>query len=166
MKKANVFLSYSHADQAKMEEFKKYLQVLELTDKANLWTDGALVDGLEWDPAIKKALEESDVIIVLISINAILSKYIRHVEMKRAYEKYKEGSARVICVILEECPWTKIAVGIQKEDGSNYTLGDFQAILPNTYAIYDAKQPSLANAMNAAYQKIERSIDHFMSTKP
>lgn len=165
MKKAKVFLSYSHADQAKMEEFKKYLQVLELTDKAQLWTDGALVDGAEWDPAIKQALEDSDVIIVLISINSILSKYIRHVEMKRAYEKYKEGNARVICVILEDCPWNKIPVGIQKENGSEYTLGDFQAILPNTKAVYAADQPSLAAAMNTAYKRIEQSIDQFMQGK-
>ena len=164
-KKPLVFVSYSHEDADKMKEFAKYLRVFELTDQAELWTDRKLVAGTEWDPAIKAALEASSIILILISINSIVSKYIRHIEMKRAYEKYIEGSARVICVILEDCPWLDVPTGTQKADGSSYLLKHFQAIKPNSKAIYDPAQPSLAIAMDAAYKQIAASMQDFLSKK-
>ena len=164
-KKAKIFVSYSHEDAGQMREFGKYLKVLELTGQADVWMDGKLVAGTEWDPEIKAALEKSDIILILITINSIISKYIKHVEMKRAYEKYADGSARVICVILDECPWLQVPTGTLKEDGTPYLLKNFQAVKPNAMAIYDPNQPNLASAMNTAYKQIEASMKDFMAKK-
>lgn len=162
-KRGKIFVSYSHEDGDKLKEFAKYLKVFELTDQADVWTDGRLVSGTEWDPAIKAALEASNIILILVTINSIVSKYIQHTEMKRAYEKYKEGTARVICIIMEDCPWLDIKTGIEKAEGTPYKLKDFQAIKPNSLPIYDPGQPNLASAMNTAYKEIERSMQDFLS---
>lgn len=160
--KAQVFLSYAHTDDDKKKEFEKYLKIMQLTGKADLWTDGALQAGTEWDPKIKAALEASNIIVILITINSLVSDYIRHVEMKRAYQMYKDGKARVICVIMEDCPWEGFPTGIRKADGTDYLLKNFQAVKPHGMAVYDAKQPSLASAMNEAYKQIDRSVEDLL----
>lgn len=156
--KPKIFLSYSHKDAAKKDEFASYLRILELTDKAELWTDRELEDGLAWDPAIKAALEAADIVVILVTINALTSNYISRVEMKRAYEKFQEKTTRVVCVIMDDCPWEGIKTGIKKSETEEYKLGDFQAIKPLGQAIYAASQHPLSTLMNEAYKRIEMVV--------
>ncbi|MFN8395555.1 MAG: toll/interleukin-1 receptor domain-containing protein [Bacteroidia bacterium] len=104
-----VFVSYSHADAAQKAEFVKYLRMLEMTGKAKLWTDGELVDGMPWDQPIKDALAASEIVLVLVTMNTLVSNYISRVELSGAYEKYDQGKGRVICVIMDDCPWENLA---------------------------------------------------------
>ncbi len=164
--KAKLFVSYSHADDVIVKQFVKFLNMLKITGKADVWTDAALEAGTTWDPTIKAALEEANIILILITINPLCSTYVRDVEMKRAYEKYLDGSARVICVIMEECPWEQFPTGIKQADGSDYLLKHFQAVKPFGQPIYAASQSSLAAAMTEAYHMIDRSIDDFLRGKP
>lgn len=158
-----VFVSYSHADADKKTEFVKYLRMLEITGKAKLWTDGALVDGEPWDQDIKDALAASEIVLILVTMNTLVSNYISRVELKGAYEKFAARTGRVICIIMDDCPWEKLPVGLDKPDGTPYVLGDFQVIKPFGKAIYAPDQGSLASAMTEAYKRIEKSLDDWVS---
>lgn len=161
--KPKLFLSYAHANAGMMTEFAKYLKIMSRVGKADLWTDGSLQAGTEWDPKIKAALEEANIIVILITVDVLISDYIQHVEMKRAYEKYVEGTARVICVIMEDCPWEGVSTGVKKPGSDHeFLLKNFQAVKPHGLAVYAAGQPSAATAMNEAYRQIDRSVDDFL----
>lgn len=137
-----------------------HLNLLQRANKASIWTDGSIKAGTAWDSKIKAALESSQMILILVTKAALNSKYIEDFEMKRAYEKANEGTARVVCVIMNDCRWKDITTGVK---GDKRVLGDFQAINPRGKSIYDPGQPSLDIAMDEAADAIWESLKDFLA---
>lgn len=61
--------------------------------------------GDDLDASIDANLETSDIILLLVTADFLASNYCFSKEMKRALERQREGTARVIAVILEHCDW-------------------------------------------------------------
>lgn len=97
----NVFISYSHKDEALKDELEVHLATLKRQGKIKPWQDRALEAGTRWDPEIKAALEAAQIILLLITPRFMASDYIHDVELKRAMERDQEGTARVIPIILK-----------------------------------------------------------------
>lgn len=98
------FVCYSHADERLYEELLKHLKTLE--GMASFWSDQKILPGDKWDEAILGELRTAHVILLLISIDFINSKYIETVEVKEAMERDKRGEACVIPIILRTTNWT------------------------------------------------------------
>lgn len=111
MEALKVFISYSHKDEELKEELEKHLSNLKNQGKIDPWQDRQIEAGTEWDPQIKAALENADIILLLISADFIASDYINNVELNRALERHQGGTARVVPVILRKTDLkaTKIA---------------------------------------------------------
>jgi hypothetical protein len=95
-----VFISYSHQDESFKDDLKAHLSTLERQGKIQLWQDRDMEAGTKWDAQIKEQLEASDIILLLISSRFMASKYINDIELKRALERDKEGTIRVVPIIL------------------------------------------------------------------
>jgi O-acetyl-ADP-ribose deacetylase (regulator of RNase III) len=95
-----VFVSYAHADEKLRRELGKHLRVLEDQGLIATWHDRMIGAGVEWAGAIDTRLEQSHVILLLVSADFMDSQYIRDVEMKRALERHEKREALVIPVIL------------------------------------------------------------------
>lgn len=100
-KPLEVFISYSHKDEALKEELEVHLSTLKRQGKINPWQDRALEAGTEWDPQIKAALESAQIILLLITPRFMASDYINDVELARAMARHRAGTARVIPIILK-----------------------------------------------------------------
>ena len=96
----SVFVSYAHADEKLRRELGKHLSVLERQALISTWHDRMIKAGTEWEGSIDNRLEESQVILLLVSSDFVDSKYCYDVEMKRALERHERGDALVIPVIL------------------------------------------------------------------
>ena len=73
-----VFISYSHEDKQFCDNLKKYLnQLAQCGHRIDVWADHGIKAGDEWDETILENLREADIILFLISINFIRSKYIK-----------------------------------------------------------------------------------------
>ena len=96
-----VFISYSHKDEDLKEELEVHLSTLRRQRKINPWQDRTLEAGTEWDPQIKAALEAAHIILLLITPRFMASNYINDVELTRALERHRAGTARVIPIILK-----------------------------------------------------------------
>jgi hypothetical protein len=57
------------------------------------------------DKTISEALESADLILLLISIDFINSRYCYDIELDRALDRQLNGEARVIPVIARSCMW-------------------------------------------------------------
>jgi hypothetical protein len=101
----SLFYSYSHKDEALRKKLETHLSLLQDQGVISGWHDRRIVAGTEWDGAISKNLEESGVILLLVSADFLASKYCRDVEVARAMERHDRGEARVIPVILRSCDW-------------------------------------------------------------
>jgi hypothetical protein len=62
-----VFISYSHIDNAFRVELEGHLSVLRRLDMVAVWHDGRLSPGVEWREAIRKQLQRADIIVLLVS---------------------------------------------------------------------------------------------------
>lgn len=97
------FISYSHEDEALYKELRKHLEILD--DSAIFWDDQEIMAGENWNDAILENLQTAHIILLLISVDFIASKYIKTIEVKKAMERSARGEAYVIPVILRTVDW-------------------------------------------------------------
>lgn len=100
-----LFISYSHADEPLKSELEKHLEPLRRMKLITAWNDRKLVAGDDWGSVISKNLEEAQVVLLLVSIDFINSKYCYDIELDRAIERHDAGECVVIPVILRGCLW-------------------------------------------------------------
>ena len=100
-----LFVSYSHIDEKLKDAVLKHLKPLERMNLIAEWHDRKLLAGDAWGDEISKNLEEADVVLLLVSIDFINSKYCYDIELDRAIERHHEGTCRVVPIILRGCLW-------------------------------------------------------------
>jgi tetratricopeptide (TPR) repeat protein len=100
-----VFISYSHKDQALREELEIHLSNLKRQDIISSWYDGDITPGAEWEPQIMDHLKSAQMILLLISADFIHSEFCSSVEMKQAIDRHNAGEARVIPILLRPTDW-------------------------------------------------------------
>ena len=101
-----VFYSYAHEDEKLRDELAKHLSLLKREGIIKEWHDRCIMPGDEWKHQIDHYLETVELILLLISPDFINSDYCYDIEMQRAMERHKEGTARVIPIILRPVDWT------------------------------------------------------------
>jgi hypothetical protein len=102
---ATLFFSYSHRDEDLRDELETHLAVLKRSGIIDTWHDRRIVAGSELGASIDLALDEADVVLLLVSSYFLASDYCYEKEMQRAMERHEAGDAVVIPVILHPCDW-------------------------------------------------------------
>ncbi|MBK8081597.1 MAG: TIR domain-containing protein [Saprospiraceae bacterium] len=102
-----VFVSYAHADTEHRQTLQKYLINLQRENLIEIWHDGLINPGDDWDEKIIHSIEEADIVILLVSQSFIASSYIYNTEMPKALEKVLNKKGVIFPFILENCDWKK-----------------------------------------------------------
>jgi hypothetical protein len=100
-----VFVAYSHADKALKDDLLKHLKPLERMEILKHWHDQEIKLGEKWEESISAKLGESDIFLVLVSIDFINSEYCYATEMKRALELAESEKMTIIPIVLRDCVW-------------------------------------------------------------
>jgi hypothetical protein len=100
------FISYSKFDESYLQDFQDHLVTLK---KEGLVTfDCREIDfGVEWDKKIKEEIEESEVIVCLVSVKFLNTDYITKIEIPKAIEQNKI----IIPIIIKACDWENSELG-------------------------------------------------------
>ncbi|MFT5165849.1 MAG: hypothetical protein ACI8P3_001079 [Saprospiraceae bacterium] len=104
-KPIDIFIAYAVQDKDLMERLRKQLSVAERIGLVDAWHDGEIEVGTDREEASRKAMEEAEIIVLLISADFFASEYLYEKEMKQALQLSKTGKATVIPVLLKECTW-------------------------------------------------------------
>lgn len=104
-KALQLFVSYSHQDEELKNELVKHLSPLKRLNLIDAWHDRKISAGDKWDTAIADALNGADIVILLVSIDFINSRYCYDIEMESALERERKGEVVVIPVIARDCMW-------------------------------------------------------------
>jgi GTPase SAR1 family protein len=104
-KSLEVFISYSHHDEALREELGKHLSALRRENVIGFWHDRMIGAGEEWRGEIDRRLEQAGIILPLVSPDFIASEYCYDIETKRALERHAAGEAVVIPIVLRPVDW-------------------------------------------------------------
>ena len=75
LRQAQVFVSYSHEDEAYLNQLKKHLAGLERNGVVSVWYDRKVEAGADWEATILAKLHAADVILLLISPDFMASDY-------------------------------------------------------------------------------------------
>jgi hypothetical protein len=144
---ANLFFSYSHADEGLRDQLEKQLAMLVRQGTIKVWHDRRIGAGEEWAATIDQHVETDEIILLLVSPDFLASDYCYDRELVRAVERHEAGEAIVIPVILRPCDWHGAPFGKLQavpKDGKAVTL------MPNT----DAALLEVAQAVRAAVDRI------------
>jgi internalin A len=97
-----IFISYSRKDVDYKNELKKHLNILKTFDISDNWSCEEITIG-KWDSQIQKELEESDLIIYMLSANFLTSKYILEKEVQKGMDLINENKEKnILCVIVSD----------------------------------------------------------------
>jgi hypothetical protein len=102
-----LFISYSHIDESFKNELDKHLSLLKRDGLVETWNDRKIIPGQKWGEEIDSNLEESDLILLLISSDFLASDYCFDKEMKKAIEMHESGNTTVIPIIIRHCDWQR-----------------------------------------------------------
>lgn len=100
-----VFISYSHKDELEKEDLLNHLRVLERAGVFKLWIDDHIEGGGDWQAEITQAIEKSDIVILLISNNFLLSDFIGSQEVPAFLERRSEENLVVFPLIAKYSGW-------------------------------------------------------------
>jgi len=103
-----IFISYAHKDEKWKNRLVKQLKVLEPEGFCDIWEDRKIRIGDDWKPEIETALNESDIAILMVSADFLVSNFIRTEEVPRILERRKSEGLLVIPVFVKPCPWERV----------------------------------------------------------
>ncbi|MDD4651984.1 MAG: right-handed parallel beta-helix repeat-containing protein [Methanothrix sp.] len=106
-----VFISYSHNDEALKKELENHLSSLKRQGLISTWYDRKIGAGEEWKGQIDSHLNSAQIILLLVSSDFMASDYCIDIEMIRALERQEFGQAHVIPIILRPVDWQDAPFG-------------------------------------------------------
>ena len=107
-----VFISYSKSNISERKQLETQLKILMKEGLVSrVWHDRMIDPGDEWDNTIQRELTEADIIIILVSNDALATDYITEHEIPKAMALHHAKKSIVIPIILEACRWEQTALG-------------------------------------------------------
>lgn len=105
--KIQAFISYSHLDMKYKEKLLKHFSSISKTYDIELWHDGCIKAGVDINEEVLKKLRVSNLILLLLSPAYIDSDFCYNIEMKKAFERYKEGKCLIVPILIKDATLTK-----------------------------------------------------------
>src|SRR3569832_560431 len=100
-----VFISYSLKDETHKDALDEHLAMLKRSKVIAAWHDRKISPGQDWSKEISEHLEDSELILFLISPSFLSSDYCFNVEMSRAIAMHDTGKAQLIPIVVRPCDW-------------------------------------------------------------
>ncbi len=102
-----IFISYSHKDRRKKNQLLDHLKIL-VKEEVEFWDDERIATGKLWDEEIKKNIENSQIAVLLISNDFLVSPYCQEEEVASFLELRRKAGLRLFPVILYACDWKNL----------------------------------------------------------
>lgn len=134
-----VFCSYAHEDATYREQLFRHASAMLRQGEISAWYDGLIVPGQRWRSEIYRHLEESDIVLTLISSDFLASDFCVSVELRQAVKRSDARELLVVPCIVRPCDWRTM-------------VGDLQA-LPR-----DGRPISLWSDQDEAYLDVIRGL--------
>ena len=99
-----IFISYSHRDERLKQELEFHLSTLRRQGMITTWSDDQISAGTNRTQVVNARLEESNLILLLISIDYLASPASDQ-EMEQALKRAQAGEATIIPIILRPVDW-------------------------------------------------------------
>lgn len=102
IKKINVFISYSHKNMKYKEKLLISLEALKQSYNIEAWHDGMIDAGGNIDDSVKKAMNNANIVLLLVTDSFMASHYCIKVELNNAIKREQQGKCIVVPVMFQE----------------------------------------------------------------
>jgi hypothetical protein len=147
-----IFISYSHQDEQFKDELVKMLAGMQRRGVIDAWQDLRIEPGEEWFQAIKQAINECDLALLLISPDFIASRFINDEELPDLLKRRQQEGMTVIPIIVRDCLWS-----------SEPVLKDLQALPTDVKAVITFQKE--AGARDRVWVGIAQEIEKLAQAK-
>lgn len=106
-----VFISYAHRDEEFKRTLDEHLAGLKRKGDISTWNDRCIKPASDWENSIDENLESADIVVLLVSSSFLSSDYCFSIELERALTNHREGSCKVVPVIVRACDWEDLDIG-------------------------------------------------------
>jgi len=106
MAKSDIFISYSHRDEQYKDELLRHLRILEKQGVASFWDTSHIPAGADWSSEIRKAIDEAEVAVLLISPDFLASDYVVEKELPALLERAKSRNTVILPILVRPTQWT------------------------------------------------------------
>jgi MinD-like ATPase involved in chromosome partitioning or flagellar assembly len=105
--KVKVFVSYSHDDKKYLGDgsLLGHLKLLERGGLVTFWRDEQILTGNKWDDEIRARIADSDIALVLVSQQFLISPYCQDVEIQGFLRRCEADGMVIFPVMLSACAW-------------------------------------------------------------
>ena len=154
-------MSYSHNDEALRDKLATQLTILERNGLIDVWYDRQLLPGDQLDQSINIELDKAHIVLLLISADFFASDYCM-TEMKRTLDRHRDGTVKLIPVILRPCDWKQTELGgivaapkdgIPITDWENFDKAFLDVAQSIRHAITEVSQTDTANLFDKSAEK-------------
>lgn len=104
-RRLKVFFSYAHEDSRHRDRLDEHLAALKYEGAIETWHDQRIAAGADWRATLCGALQEADVIVLLVSAAFLASDFCVDVQMEGAIVRHNAGTAKVIPIPLRPVDW-------------------------------------------------------------
>jgi TIR domain len=102
---AKVFIAYSNLDTKYLHDLEQQLTLLSRKGHLEWWSEHQLTPGEETENSIADALQNADLILLLISIHFLANDFCWSQQLKKAIARHDSGQAVVIPIFVRPCVW-------------------------------------------------------------
>ena len=119
-----VYICHAQEDEYFKTRLDSHLTTLKVNRKIETWFHSKILPGDKWSDELEENLNMANIIILLISINMIVSPTINNVEMPKILERVSQRKSKLIPVIINHCDWQEF-----------YQLGQYSFLPDNRVPI-------------------------------
>ena len=106
-----LFLCYAREDHKWAELLRGHLAPLESTGQLSAFMDRQIEPGATWNDEIREELLSADLVLAIVSVNLLNSKYAVGVELRTAVKRHQERTLTLLPVIADYCLWDVTPLG-------------------------------------------------------
>lgn len=148
-----VFYCYAHEDKTRRSFLEKHLSTLKRQALITEWHDGDINAGKEREKEIDTNMSTADIILLLISPDFIHSDYCYGIGMEHALDRHKNGTARVVPIIL------------RPGDYKNAPFSTLQPLPTDAIPVTDRKWHNRDEAFSNVAQGIRAVVEELVSNQ-
>ncbi|MFK7814280.1 MAG: TIR domain-containing protein [Maribacter sp.] len=100
-----IYTIYTSEDKASMLSVVDHLKPLEKQHKLTIFHEDPIQKGQPWKPKTESEFKEADIFLLFVSNAFMYSEFVKQLEFKTVIDRYKEGSSKVIPVLIDKSPW-------------------------------------------------------------
>jgi len=147
----NIYVIYSSQNIEVLQHLLFHLKPLEESANIVIWHDDPVQPNQSWKPQNPSQLQEANMFLLLVSDVFMHSEFIQQIEFKNVIDRYKEGKANVIPILIDNCPWDTEF----NSDDYDFSFKELQVLPKDKKPISD---------WNSEDQAIEHVIENLLKT--